>query len=376
MTKLSVPVAAVLVLGAVIYYGIHSRTAAASRLIASTDAAAVTIVDVTHPNPDAPAAELILPGNTEAFTSAPIFARTSGYLTRWYVDIGARVTQGQLLAELETPELDQQLRQARADLATVESMHTLAEITATRSQTLLATHSVSTQERDNAVHGQAASLSTVESHRANVARLEQLQSFGRIRAPFAGVITARNTDVGALVDAGASARQGLFRLGAIDRLRVYVPVPEQRSRAAATGLSVDLTLDEFPGRRFPGKVARNAGAIDTAAHTLLVEVDVDNPGAVLLPGAYVQVHFPLHSTSRSVTVPANALLFRAEGLRVGVVRDGRVKLVAIVIGHDYGNTLEVVSGLDANDAVVLDPPDSLADGAVVDVRPAAAGVSR
>jgi len=184
MKRLGLPAAAVLALGIVIYFGIHSRAAAASRLVTATEAAAVTFVDVTYPKPDAPAAELVLPGNTEAFTDTPIFARTSGYVTRWYVDIGARVTQGQLLAEIETPELNQQLRQARADLATADSMNTLAEITATRSQNLLATHSVSTQERDNAVHSQAASTSTVESHRANVARLEELQSFGKIRAPY------------------------------------------------------------------------------------------------------------------------------------------------------------------------------------------------
>jgi RND family efflux transporter MFP subunit len=368
MKKLSLPVVACLALAALVYYGFQSRATAASGLRTATEAAAVTVVDVVYPEPDAPAAELILPGTTEAFTDSPIFARTTGYLTRWYVDIGARVKKGQLLAELETPELDQQLRQARADLATADAMHALADITARRSQQLLTTHSVSTQERDNAVHTQAASTATVESHRANVARLEQLQSFGRITAPFDGVITARNTDVGALVDAGASARQGLFRLGAIQKLRVYVPVPEARSSAAATGLTVELTLDEFPGRRFAGTVVRNAGAIDVASRTLLVEVDVDNPKALLLPGAYVQVHFPLPAAARSVTIPANTLLFRAEGLRVGVVRHGRASLVPIGIGHDYGNTLEVVSGLESTDAVILDPSDSLTNGVPVDVR--------
>ena len=376
MKRFSLPVAGVLTLAAVIYYGIHSRAAAASRLTAATEAAAVTVVDVTHPKPDAPAAELILPGNTEAFTDTPIFARTSGYVTRWYVDIGARVTQGQLLAELETPELNQQLRQARADLATSESMHALAEITATRSQALLATESVSIQERDNAVHGQAASTSTVESHRANVARLEELQSFGRIRAPFDGVITARNTDVGALVDAGASGRQGLFRLGAIQKLRVFVPVPEAQSRAAVTGLKVSITLDEFPGRRFTGvivqerqhhrhHVAHVAGRGRRRQFRRAAAAGRVCPGSLSAP-----------ATARSVTIPANTLLFRAEGLRVGVVHDGRVTLTPITIGHDYGNTLEVVSGLQPADAVILDPPDSLAEGAVVEVRPSATGAAK
>jgi RND family efflux transporter MFP subunit len=376
MKKLGLPAAAVLAFGVAIYYGIHTRALAASRLTAATESASITIVDVIHPKPDAPAAELVLPGNTEAFTDTPIFARTSGYLTHWYVDIGSRVTQGQLLAEIETPELNQQLRQARADLATAVSVHTLAGITAARNEALLTTNSVSAQERDNAVHSQAASMSTVESHRANVARLEELQSFGTIRAPFDGVITARNTDVGALVDAGAGARQGLFRLGAIQKLRVYVQVPEARSAAAATGLNVELTLDEFPGRRFAGTVVRNASTIDTASHTLLVEVDVENPRGILLPGAYVQVHFPLRSAAGSVTIPANTLLFRAEGLRVGVVREGRVTLVPITIGHDYGNTLEVVSGLHTTDAVILDPSDSLTNGVAVDVRPASGAEAR
>jgi RND family efflux transporter MFP subunit len=224
------------------------------------------------------------------------------------------------------------------------------------------------------VHNQAASTSAVESNRANVARLEQLQSFGKITAPFDGVITARNTDVGALVDAGATARQGLFRLGAIQKLRVYVPVPEARSSAATNGLKVALTLDEYPGQQFAGTVVRNSGAFDVASRTLLVEVDVDNPRGVLLPGAYVQVHFPLAAAARSVTIPANTLLFRAEGLRVGVVRQGRADLVPITIGHDYGNTLEVVSGLEAADAVIVDPSDSLTAGVAVDVRhPESAG---
>jgi RND family efflux transporter MFP subunit len=376
MKKLGWPAAIVVVLGIAICYGILVRAAASSRLAAATESASVTVVDVIHPKPDAPAAELVLPGNTEAFTDTPIFARTSGYLTRWYVDIGARVTQGQLLAEIETPELDQQLRQARADLSTAVSVHSLAEITATRNETLLATHSVSAQERDNAVHGQAASTSAVESHRANVARLEELKSFGTIRAPFDGVITARNTDVGALVDAGAGARQGLFRVGAIQKLRVYVPVPEARSAAAATGLKVELTLDEFPGRRFPGTVIRNASTIDRTSRTLLVEVDVDNPAGLLLPGAYVQVHFPLRAAATSVTVPANTLLFRSEGLRVGVVREGRVLLVPIAIGRDYGNTLEIVSGLQTTDAVILDPSDSLTSGVAVDVKSSADGAAR
>jgi RND family efflux transporter MFP subunit len=368
MKRLSLPVAGCLALGGVIYYGIHSRVEADSRLRTATDAAAVMAVNVIHPRPDAPSNELILPGNTEAFSDAPIFARTSGYVTHWSVDIGARVKKGQVLAELETPELVQQLRQARADLATAETMNTLADITAARSRNLFSEHAISAQDSDNAAHSQAASISTVESHRANVARLEQLESFATITAPFDGVITARHTDVGALVDSGSGAKQGLFQLAAINRLRVYVRVPEAQSRTAVTGTKVRLTLDEFPARIFAGTLVRNASAIDPVSRTLLVEVDVDNPEGLLLPGAYVQVHFPLAAAGVSVTIPANTLLFRSEGLRVGVVRDGKAQLVPITIGHDYGNTLEVVSGLQPTDAVIVDPSDSLTSGAAVEVR--------
>jgi RND family efflux transporter MFP subunit len=358
----------VLVLGSIVYYGIRTRTAAQARLVAATAEAAVPVVEVTNPAPDAPATELVLPGNTQAFTESPIYARTSGYLSRWHADIGARVKKGALLAEIDAPELDQQLRQTRADLATAEANLSLADITSARNQALLVTHSVSTQERDNAVHAQAAARSAVESNRANVARLEQLQSFEKIYAPFDGVITARTTDVGALVDAGASSQKELFHLGAIQKLRVYVAVPETSSRAATSGLKAVLTLDEYPGRPFSGTLVRNASAIDRSSRTLLVEVDVDNPDGLLLPGAYVQVHLRLPAASRSVTIPANALLFRSEGLRVGVVRDGRTDLVAISIGRDYGNTLEVVSGLRTTDDVILDPSDSLSAGTLVRVR--------
>lgn len=365
---LHIAIITVLLIGSSIYYGIRTRTVAQAKLVAATAEAAVPVVDVTHPVPDAPATELVLPGNTQAFTDSPIYARTTGYLSRWHADIGARAKKGTLLAEIDAPELDQQLRQARADLATAEADLNLADITSARNQALLVTHSISTQERDNAVHAQAAAQSAVESNRANVARLEQLQSFEKIYAPFDGVITARTTDVGALVDAGAGSQKALFRLGAIHRLRVYVAVPETSSRAAASGSNAVLTLDEYPGRTFSGTLVRNASAIDASSRTLLVEVDVDNPEGLLLPGAYVQVHLRLPAASRSVTIPANTLLFRSEGLRVGVVRDGRADLVPISIGRDYGNALEVVAGLQTTDAVILDPSDSLSPGTLVRVR--------
>jgi RND family efflux transporter MFP subunit len=318
-------------------------------------------------------AEIVLPGTVQAFTDSPIFARTNGYLKRWYFDIGARVRKGQLLAEIETPELDQQLRQARADLATAESNLNLARITAERDEHLLKTHSVSTQERDNAVNGLSSAQSTVESNRANVARLEQLQSFEKICAPFDGVITARSTDVGALVDAGANSPKELFHLGAIQKLRVYVSVPETYSRAARPGATARLTLDEFPGQVFRGTLIRNSSSFDTASRTLLAEIDVDNPSGQLLPGAYAQVHLKLPESSHSLTIPANTLLFRSEGLRVGVVRNGKAELVPISVGRDYGSAVEVVAGLQPADELILDPSDSLTSGTVVRVKTPAKG---
>jgi len=310
-----------------------------------------------------------LPGNTQAFVEAPIYARTSGYLRRWYFDIGAHVQQGQVLAEIETPEIDLQLRQARADLQAAQVNLALAETTATRMQLLVKEAAVSKQETDQAVSNFHAQRAAVEAKAAEVSRLEKLQGFQKISAPFAGVLTARNTDIGALIDAGATAPgKELFHLAAVDKLRVYVAVPEVYARAAQPGATASLTLDEFPGRVFLGTLVRTANAIDPASRTLLVEVDVDNPRGELLPGAYVHVHLKLPQAIRSVTVATNTLLFRAEGPCVGVVRDGRVELVPVTIGRDYGNTVEVVSGLQPEDAVIVNPPDSLLSGTPVRIK--------
>jgi RND family efflux transporter MFP subunit len=352
--------AAAVALGAVIYSGIHARAVADTNLTRATAQAAIPTVNVVSPNADAPTEEIVLPGNTQAFTSAPIYARTSGYLKRWYVDIGAHVKQGQLLAEIETPEIDQQLQQARADLKTAQANLNLAKITADRWQFLLQTNSVSQQETDQAVGNYHAMQATVDSNAANVRRLEQLQSFEKVYAPFDGVITARNTDVGALIDAGANAPgRELFDLAAIGQLRVYVAVPEVYARAARPGATASLTLDEFPGEVFHGTLVRHSNAIDPASRTLLVEVDVDNPDGRLMPGAYVSVHLTLPDQARAVTVPANTLLFRSEGLQVGVVRNGQAELVPVTIGRDYGDTVEVVSGLQPTDQVIVNPSDSL-----------------
>jgi RND family efflux transporter MFP subunit len=359
-------VAAAGALAFAIHGGITTRVAAESSLARSTEEAAIPIVNVVHPKEGAPLEELILPGNTQAFSDTPIFARTSGYLKRWYFDIGAHVKRGDLLAEIETPEIDKQLQQSRAELETAQANHHLAETTAARWQFLLQSDSVSRQETDEKVADLSARKATVDSNASNVHRLEDLQSFQKVYAPFDGVLTARHTDVGALIDAGAnSAGKELFHLSAIDTLRVFVAIPEVYSRAARPGAIASLTLDEFPGRSFHGTLARTSNSIDQASHTLLTEVDVPNPEGQLLPGSYVFVHFKLPQTVRSVVVPSNTLLFRSEGLRVALVRDGRVQLTPVKIGRDYGSTVEVISGLQASDAVVLDPADSLVSGAPV-----------
>ena len=362
--------AAVLVLGIVIYSGIHERAQAESTLGVRTERAAVATVNVVQPSLGAASQEVVLPGNTQAFNDTPIYARTNGYLKSWYVDIGAHVAQGQLLAEIETPEVDQQLEQARADLKNAQANEQLAQITATRWQNLLKTDSVSKQETDQAVSDLSARQASVDSMTANVHRLEQLQSFEKVYAPFAGVITARNTDIGALINAGAGGvPQELFHMAAVNRLRVYVAVPEVDSQAAQTGAKAILTLDEFPGETFQGTIVRNSDSIDFASRTLNVEVDVDNPNGRIKTGAYVFVHLknaqPSQASSHSLTIPANTLLFRSEGLRVGVVRNGHAALIPITIGRDYGSTVEVIAGLQPTDRVIVNPSDSLTAGTPV-----------
>ena len=357
----------------IIYYGIHSRVSAESRLQARTEEAAIVTVTVTRPKVADQTQEIVLPGNAQAFIDSPIYARTNGYLKHWYVDIGTRVRKGELLAEIETPELDQQLREARAQLATAEANLNLSQITAERNENLLKTRSISTQERDNAVNSYAANKATVQSNQANVARLEQLQSYEKLRAPFDGVITARSTDVGALVDSGANAPKELFHIAAINKLRVYVSIPEIYSRVARSGTVADLTLDEYPEQTFHGTLVRNSNSIDYSSRTLLVEVDVNNPNRELMPGAYVQVHFKLPANVSSVVIPSSALLFRKEGLQVGVVRNGRVELVRVTPGHDYGGTIEILSGIQAADAVILNPADSLTSGTPVQIAQTTGG---
>lgn len=356
------------VLAYIIFTGITSRARADTTLQHNTVAMSIPTVAVVHPKVSQGAEEVVLPGNMQAFIDTPIWARASGYLRAWHVDIGAHVKRGQLLAEIEAPEVDQQLQQAREQLATDQANLKLAQITAERYLTLFKTDSVAKQDVDNAVQQAAANTATVRSAQANVARLEQVVSYEKVYAPFDGVITARNIDVGSLVDADTnSPGKELFHLSSNATLRVYVNVPEIYSRAAKPGVNAYLTLSEFPGREFRGTVVRNADAIDLASRTLLVEVDVKNPTGELLPGSYTSVHLKLPSKVKAVTVPSNALLFRSEGLRVAVVRNSRTELIPVVLGHDYGDAVEVLSGLKPDDAVIVNPSDSIVAGQQVHV---------
>jgi RND family efflux transporter MFP subunit len=367
-TGVLIAVGAIILLGIGIYEGIRDRVDAEAALATETRETAVPIVNIIHPAGNVPDQELLLPGQTVAFSDAPIYARTSGYLKRWTADMGAHVKQGELLAQIEAPELDQQLRQARADLATAQANAKLAGITAQRTESLLKSQSVSTQERDNAASAYIADQSIVVSRQADVERLEQLQSYENVFAPFDGVITVRNTDVGHLINAGAGGPAAeLFHLTAIKVLRVYVAVPETDSPAMQIGATPTVTLDEYPGQTFQGTLVRTDNAINPTSRTLRVEVDVNNADGKLLPGSYVFVHFTLPGRARSVTVPSNALLFRSEGLRVGVVRDGTAELVPITIGRDYGDKVEVLSGLGPTDQVIVNPSDSLIGGTTVRV---------
>jgi RND family efflux transporter MFP subunit len=362
-------VTAIILLCGGIYFGIRGRTSAEAALAHETQEMAVPVVDVVAPHAVAPDQVLVLPGQTMAFTDTPIYARTSGYLKQWYFDIGARVKQGQLLAVIETPEIDQQLRQARADLKMAEANDKLAQVTAARAVAMEERQAVSVQARDNAVSALAADEAIVASNQANVARLEKLQSYENVYAPFDGVITSRNTDIGALINAGAGApNMELFHIQAIQTLRIYVAVPETYAQSIRIGATAAVTLDEYPGQKFRGTLARTDNAINAASRTLRVEVDVDNADEKLLPGAYTFVHFTLPGSKSTVTIPANTLLFRSEGLRVGVVRGGMAELVPIAIGRDYGDEVEVVSGMSPTDQVILNPSDSLMSGTKVQVR--------
>jgi len=343
----------------------------ASRVLAQqTTASAVPIVDVVHASTMNAASDLVLPGSLVAYVESPIYARTDGYLKKWYRDIGSRVKQGELLADIESPEVDQQLSQARADLTTAQANLSLSAITAARYQDLLKTDSVSKQEVDNANGDLAAKKSIVQSADANVRRLEDLESFKHVYAPFSGVITQRNVDPGTLINSGnGGTGKSLFELAQIDPLRVFVAVPQTYAPSVRIGQRACLELAEFTGKKFCGEVARTADSMDPATRTLRTEVDVPNGSGELLPGSYAEVHFDLKISGNRLSLPVNALLFRPDGTMAAVVSaDNHIELKRLSIGRDFGSSVEVLQGLDPSDAVVLNPPDSLEQGEQVRVK--------
>jgi RND family efflux transporter MFP subunit len=370
-------IVAVLILAVVVIRGLRTRAETENMVRDQTNQLAAPAVSIMQPRLEDHPQEIVLPASIQAYTSAPIYARTSGYLKKWYADIGTHVKKGELLAEIATPEVDQQLHEARANLATAQANLRLSEITAKRYSGLLKSDSVSQQSTDTAVGGYEANKATVQADEAHVRELEALQSFQKIYAPFSGVITARNTDIGQLIDAGSSAGPGkeLFDIAAIGVLRVYINVPQVDSNLVHRGLAVDLTLPEFANRRFQGTLVHTADAIDPASRTLLVEVDVNNASGQLLPGAYAEAHFKIPANKSVCLLPVTTLIFRSAGLQVATVNsDRKVVLKSIQLGRDFGTVVEVVSGITPDDQVIVNPPDSLVSGETVrPVTPAAVG---
>jgi len=338
-------------------------------LAKETEELAIPTVVVVQPKASPPQQDLVLPSTLEAFTESPIYARTNGYLARWYKDIGSRVNRGQLLADIETPEVDQELLQARAARDQAQAQLALAKSSAERWETLRKMDAVAQQETDEKTSGYTQGEAALASATANVRRLEQLESFKHIYAPFSGTVTRRNTDIGALINAGNSgSNQELFVIAQLDPIRVYVAVPELYAPAVRPGLVANIELPAYPGQRFTGKVARTAEAIDPATRTLRTEIDVPNRDGKLFPGSYAQVHFGVKVTTPRLSVPVNALLFRAEGPRAAVVgADGKVHLKPVTIGQDYGTEVEILGGVDTNDALILNPSDSLEEGQPVNI---------
>src|SRR5437879_439667 len=360
---------ALIAVAALLVSGIWSRVRARTTLNTETTQTALPAVSVVSPKQTTPAEEIILPGNVQPFISSPIYARTNGYLRKWYFDIGAHVKKGQLLAVIETPEVDQQLEQSLSNLNTAKANLALSEITKNRYQGLLKSNAVSQQDADNASGTYNANKAIVEANQANVKQLQALQSFEKIYAPFDGIVTARNTDIGDLINSGSSStvKTDLFHIAQPGKLRVYVNVPEEYSQGIKTGMTADLSLAEFPGRKFQGKLVRTSEDINVTTRTLLIEIDVDNPTGTLLTGSYAEVHLAVQTQASTFLLPVNALLFRSEGLRVGIVRDGKVTLTAVIPGHDFGNQIEIVAGLKADDQIVINPPDSLVPGQQVQI---------
>ena len=356
---------------ALVFFGITPRVRAHQDLVTLTNNTAAPPVSVVHATRANKAEEVVLPANIQAFLDAPIYARTNGYLKRWYFDIGSHVKQGDVLAEIESPEVDQQLQQTREDLNTAQANLRLSQITAERYSSLFKSDSVSKQEVDNAVQDAAAKGAIVKSAQANVDRVLQLVGFEKVTAPFTGVITARNTDTGQLIGSGPSqnaATRELFHVAMVDKLRVFVNVPQVYSHETRPGMRADLTVPEIPGRRFKATIVRTSDAIDPATRTLLVELDIANSTGQLFPGAYAEMHFALKSNAQTLVIPATSLIFGTEGLRVPVIAAGsKISLLPVTVGRDFGTTVEVLSGLPADAAIVANPPDSLMQGETVRV---------
>lgn len=360
---------AAIAVAALLVSGIWSRVKAGKALRAETAQAALPAVSVVSPKQTAPADEIILPGNVQPFITSPIYSRTNGYLKKWYFDIGSHVKKGQLLAVIETPEVDQQLQQARSNLLTAQANLELASTTKARYQGLLKSNAVAQQDVDNAVGTYNANKAIVEAGKAAVEQYSALVSFEKIYAPFDGIITARNTDIGDLINSGSGAgvKTDLFHIAQPGKLRVYVNVPEEYSQGIKANMTADLSLAEFPGRKFQGKVVRTAEAINVTTRTLLVEIDVDNPTGTLLTGSYAEVHLAVPMQASTFLLPVNTLIFRSEGLRVATVKDAKVVLSAVTPGHDFGSQIEIVSGLKPDDQVIVNPPDSIVAGQGVQI---------
>jgi RND family efflux transporter MFP subunit len=357
------------------FLGLQARQRESEQLAATTKSLDVQPVNVLHPQHGQLSSDLALPGMIQAFSQSPIYARVDGYVRTWYADIGAHVTKGQLLAEIDAPEVDQQLNQARAMQKQAETSLTLAKVTAPRYQELIKTNSVSQQEVDQNNQNLAAQTANVQAATAAVSRLEQLQGFERILAPFDGVITQRKTDFGDLVNAGnAGVGRELFQISQNNTVRVFVTVPEEFSQQVKPGTKALMDVTSLPNRHFAAAVTRTADAIDAISRTLTVELDIANPSGELLPGAYANVHFQLPLNAVPLVLPASTILFQAEGPQVGVVNSqGQVELRRVTLGHDFGDTIEILTGVRPADAVIANPPDSLTNGMHVAVQSASAG---
>jgi multidrug efflux system membrane fusion protein len=364
--------AAVLAVGFLVaaIVGLISRFSERRALAKETEALAVTTVAVIHPKVELPQQQLVLPSTLQAYIESPIYARTNGYLLKWYKDIGSRVEKGGALADIETPEIDQELRQARAARDQAAAQVEIAKVSAKRWENLQKMDAVAQQETDERANTYAQAQANLAAADANVRRLEELESFKHVYAPFSGVITKRNIDIGALINAGnTGSNQQLFDIARIDPIRVYVSVPEIYAPSVRPGVRASIAVPSLNGQNFSGSVVRNADAIDTATRTLLTEIDVPNPKRELLPGAYAQVHFDLKVEAVRLSIPVNALLFRAEGTRAAVVdANRRVHLQPVTIGRDYGTTVEILAGLEPSDSIVLNPSDSLEEGQQVSVK--------